>query len=71
MDVKDIIVDFEVVSAIDPIIKDPLVSQIISLIRKNTGYSLQDLRVKNRRRNVVFSRQLNMFFFRKTYNIFT
>mgnify|MGYP000527768868 CR=1 FL=1 len=72
MDSKDIEVkDLQLVLAHDKILKEPLVSNIIALVRKHTGHAIDELRVRSRKRHLVVARQLNMFFLKRhtTYSL--
>jgi len=45
--------------------KDPIVSQILSIIRKYLDLPLEDLRPRNKKRGLVFNRQIIMYFLSK------
>lgn len=69
MSVNDIEVSNpQIVSPVDKLLSEPLISEIVSLVRKYTGQDVRSLQVKSRKRHLVFPRQLNMYFLEKHTN---
>ena len=66
MDVKKIeVVEPIEVSPLEKILLEPLMSHIVALVRKHTGYSVDELKVRSRKRHLVVARQLNMYFMKR------
>ena len=59
------VIDPIVVSSLENILAEPLIKLIVTLVRKHTGLSIAELRVKNRKRHLVLARQWNMYFIAK------